>query len=176
MEINKKHLKITILLVIPLIIFFVLFIFILDSASPSNQQNTEEVNAEDLDNLLQDENMDNQTDEALDAEEFVAEDLIEGTGEEVKNGDTVKVNYTGTLLDGTQFDSSLDRGEPFEFTVGQGQVIQGWDEGLLGMKVGGKRKLTIPSSMGYGETGAGESIPPNAGLIFEIELVEIVKE
>ena len=176
MEINKKHLKNTILLITPIIAFFALFILILDSTSPSNPEETaEEVSAEDLDNLLQDENMDNQTSEALDAEEFVVEDLEEGTGDEVKSGDTVKVHYTGTLLDGTKFDSSLDRGEPFEFTGGQGQVIQGWDEGILGMKVGGKRKLTIPSSMGYGETGAGESIPPNAGLVFEIELIEIVE-
>lgn len=106
--------------------------------------------------------------------ELVIEDTLEGTGEEAKTGDTVKVNYKGTLEDGTQFDSSYDRGEPFEFTIGQGNVIQGWEQGVPGMKVGGKRKLVIPPHLAYGESGRG-SIPPNATLTFEVELVEIVK-
>lgn len=98
----------------------------------------------------------------------------EGTGtREVKSGDTISVHYTGTLLDGTKFDSSLDRGEPFEFTIGQGQVIAGWDKGLLGMKVGEKRTLTIPSDMAYGSRGAGNLIPPNAALKFDVELISI---
>ena len=105
--------------------------------------------------------------------ELKIETTEEGSGTlVVKAGDTIAVHYTGTLLDGTKFDSSVDRGIPFEFTVGEGQVIQGWDEGLLGMKVGEKRTLTIPASMGYGARGAG-SIPPNATLVFETELVEI---
>lgn len=98
--------------------------------------------------------------------------LEKGTGDrEVKPGDQIAVHYTGTLIDGTKFDSSLDRGVPFTFTIGQGQVIQGWDQGLLGMKVGEKRELTIPSDLAYGETGSGSIIPPNAVLIFEVELV-----
>jgi len=98
----------------------------------------------------------------------------EGTGEqEVKNGDTISVHYIGKLEDGTKFDSSVDRGEPFEFTIGQGQVIEGWEKGLLGMKVGEKRTLTIPSDMGYGAQGAGGVIPPNATLIFDVELMAI---
>jgi FKBP-type peptidyl-prolyl cis-trans isomerase len=101
------------------------------------------------------------------------EELAEGTGEAVKSGDTVVMHYRGTLEDGTQFDSSYDRGEPFSTQIGVGQVIQGWDEGVPGMKVGGKRKLTIPSSLGYGEQGAPPTIPPNATLIFEVELVGI---
>lgn len=102
--------------------------------------------------------------------------LKQGTGEEVKNGDNIAVHYTGTLENGIQFDSSLDRGKPFVFTLGIGQVIKGWDMGVLGMKVGGKRKLVIPPEFGYGETGTpGGPIPPNATLIFEIEILSINK-
>ncbi|MDY0302309.1 MAG: FKBP-type peptidyl-prolyl cis-trans isomerase [Candidatus Moranbacteria bacterium] len=98
----------------------------------------------------------------------------EGTGDKVtKAGDTISVHYTGKLEDGTKFDSSVDRGTPFDFTIGQGQVIAGWEQGLLDMKVGEKRTLTIPSEMGYGAQGAGGVIPPNATLIFEVELMGI---
>ena len=97
-----------------------------------------------------------------------------GTGDAVKTGDMVTVHYKGMLEDGTVFDESYKRGEPFSFTVGAGQVIQGWEKGLIGMQVGGKRTLTIPSEMGYGASGAGGgAIPPNATLIFEIELLKI---
>lgn len=108
-----------------------------------------------------------------DVTELEIEDLTVGDGAEAKDGDTVSVHYTGWLTDGTKFDSSVDRGEPFEFTLGQGEVIQGWDEGVVGMKVGGKRKLTIPPDMGYGEQGAGGVIPANATLIFEVELLDV---
>jgi len=101
-------------------------------------------------------------------------DLTVGTGEAVKSGDTVSVQYRGTLEDGTVFDESYKRGEAFTFTVGVGQVIQGWDQGLIGMKIGGKRKLIIPYTMGYGEQGMGP-IPPKATLLFEIELEKISK-
>ncbi len=109
----------------------------------------------------------------MDVPELKIEDTVIGTGSAVKSGDTVVINYTGTLLDGTKFDSSYDRNQPFETQIGVGQVIEGWDKGVVGMKVGGKRKLTIPSSMGYGSRGAGSVIPPNAGLVFEVELVGI---
>lgn len=99
------------------------------------------------------------------------EDLKPGTGAEAKSGQQVTVHYTGWLTDGKKFDSSLDRGQPFKFMLGAGQVIQGWDKGVAGMKVGGKRKLTIPPQMGYGERGAGGVIPPNATLVFEVELL-----
>jgi hypothetical protein len=100
-------------------------------------------------------------------------DMKVGAGAEAKTGNTVKVHYTGRLMDGTKFDSSLDRNEPFSFTLGKGEVITGWDEGVVGMKVGGKRKLTIGYKKAYGSMGSPPSIPPKATLVFEIELLEV---
>ncbi len=99
------------------------------------------------------------------------EDLVVGTGASPAPRQNCKVHYTGWLTNGTKFDSSKDRGEPFEFPVGAGRVIRGWDEGVATMKVGGKRKLTIPPDLGYGARGAGSVIPPGATLIFEVELL-----
>ncbi|MEB2312027.1 MAG: FKBP-type peptidyl-prolyl cis-trans isomerase [Sorangiineae bacterium] len=104
---------------------------------------------------------------------LASRDVKVGKGRAAKDGDTVKVHYVGTLLDGTKFDSSRDRDEPFEFKLGAGGVIRGWDEGVVGMKIGGVRKLTIPPSLAYGERGAPPKIPPNATLEFEIELISI---
>ncbi len=101
------------------------------------------------------------------------EDLIEGDGDTPNPGQTVVVHYTGTLENGQKFDSSHDRNEPFDYIFGRGMVIQGWEEGLATMKVGGKRRLYIPASLGYGEHGAGKLIPANANLIFDVELLEI---
>jgi len=102
---------------------------------------------------------------------LIIEELKVGTGAEAAAGQYVSVHYTGWLTDGSKFDSSKDRGDPFEFPLGAGHVIRGWDEGVQGMKVGGSRKLTIPSDLGYGARGAGGVIPPNATLVFEVELL-----
>jgi FKBP-type peptidyl-prolyl cis-trans isomerase FkpA len=102
------------------------------------------------------------------------QDLVVGTGTQAASGQRVQVHYTGWLTDGKKFDSSLDRGKPFEFKLGAGQVIRGWDQGVQGMKVGGKRKLTIPPDLGYGAKGVGGGlIPPNATLVFEVELLKV---
>lgn len=104
---------------------------------------------------------------------LIIEDIELGTGKEAQKGKSISVHYTGYLTDGTKFDSSLNRGEPITIVLGVGQVIRGWDEGFDGMKEGGKRKLTIPPEMGYGEHGAGGVIPGNATLIFEVQLVQV---
>lgn len=107
--------------------------------------------------------------------DLIIEDVVKGTGEEAKVGKLVTVHYSGFLTNGTLFDSSIPRKSPFSFRLGAGDVIQGWDRGVAGMKVGGKRKLTIPSKLGYGSRGAGNVIPPNATLVFDVELLKVEK-
>lgn len=104
---------------------------------------------------------------------LIIEDLSEGAGDAARAGQTVSVHYTGWLTDGSKFDSSRDRNEPFSFPLGARRVIAGWDEGVQGMKIGGKRKLTIPAELGYGKRGAGGVIPPDATLVFEVELLDV---
>ncbi len=107
------------------------------------------------------------------AAQLKVEDIDPGFGDAARAGKTVTVHYTGWLEDGTRFDSSYDRGEPFTFPLGGGRVIRGWDEGVQGMKVGGRRKLIIPPELGYGARGAGRLIPPDATLVFDVELIEV---
>jgi len=101
------------------------------------------------------------------------DEQLEGSGDSAKDGDKVEIHYTGSFPDGKKFDSSLDRNQTFSFKLGAGQVIKGFDMGILGMKVGGKRKITIPSDLGYGSRGAGTVIPPDQDLVFEIELISV---
>ncbi|MGB5963039.1 MAG: FKBP-type peptidyl-prolyl cis-trans isomerase [Coleofasciculaceae cyanobacterium] len=129
-------------------------------------------------NLINDTNLmatnpDQQADVVTTPSGLKYKEITEGTGATPKTGQTVIVHYTGTLEDGTKFDSSRDRNSPFSFKIGQGQVIKGWDEGLSTMKVGGRRELIIPAELGYGARGAGGVIPPNATLIFDVELLRI---
>ncbi|MCY1011572.1 FKBP-type peptidyl-prolyl cis-trans isomerase [Nannocystis pusilla] len=108
------------------------------------------------------------------AEELQIEDIVVGTGETAEPGKQVSVHYTGWLVEGgKKFDSSLDRGRPFNFQLGAGDVIKGWDQGVVGMKVGGKRRLTIPQHLGYGRRGFSDVIPPRADLLFEVELLAV---
>ena len=109
-------------------------------------------------------------------EKLETKDLVVGKGTEAKTGDSVKVHYVGTLPDGKEFDSSKKHNQPFDFELGAGRVIKGWDQGVAGMKIGGKRKLTVPPSLGYGARGFPPVIPPNSTLIFEVELLEVKKK
>ena len=128
------------------------------------------------DRVLQSTTNNTTTKKTMDTNKLIIEDEVVGTGEVAKAGDVVTVHYMGTLIDGTMFDASRNHGDKgFSFTLGTGQVIKGWDVGVAGMKVGGKRKLTIPSDLAYGDRAVGGVIPANATLIFEVELLKVGK-
>ena len=155
--------KITILIIISIVIVLGgYFLF-------QNPRNDKDLKAELKEGLSQEQK---ETPNTYEIQGMKVEILKEGTGAEAKNGDTVSVHYSGVFENGTKFDSSVDRGVPFSFALGAGQVIQGWDLGVLGMKIGEKRKLTIPYDLAYGEAGYGP-IPPKATLMFEVELLGI---
>jgi len=155
---NKEVFKIGASIGAVVIILLIIYFFV---AGSQNNANIPQVN-------------NNTTNNTKKMDELKIETLKQGTGTAVtKAGDTISVHYVGTLENGTKFDSSVDRKTPFEFTVGAGQVIKGWDQGLIGMKVGEKRKLTIPSSLAYGDAGVSGVIPAKATLIFEVELLSI---
>jgi len=162
---NKTLVTYLIIACIVVPIFFVLII---------NDKKQEKDETVELDYIEQDKE-ENKDTKNMEDQELKIEVLQEGTGEEAKDGDRVSVHYVGTLENGTKFDSSIDRETPFDFDLGAGQVIKGWDLGVLGMKIGEKRKLTIPSDLAYGDKGIPDVIPPKATLIFEVELLDINK-
>ncbi len=157
---SKKSIGILVAVLVLFVGYFLVF---------NKQTNKEEIK----DSKVTENKMDTNINTSTDSGKLIIEDIKIGEGREVKSGDTVVMHYRGTLVDGTKFDSSYDRNQPFTTQIGVGQVIKGWDQGVPGMKIGGKRKLTVPADLGYGERGAGEVIPPDATLIFEVELLDI---
>ena len=161
--INNKKMENKKLIVVVGILVLIIGVLLLMNNNKDDQSKVKE------DEVIKEDNQSNQ-----ETMELKIEVLQEGIGDVVtKKGDTISVHYTGTLEDGSKFDSSVDRNDPFSFTIGAGQVIQGWEQGTLDMKVGEKRKLTIPAELGYGAAGAPGAIPPNATIMFDIELIGI---
>lgn len=161
MQIVSKKYQITVILssLLSIALLFVISIGIAQTLATETEDTTEETSQA-------------STPPRITESGLTIEDVAVGTGARAVRGSEVTVHYTGTLLDGTKFDSSLDRGEPFTFTLGAGEVIEGWDEGVEDMRVGGRRNLTIPPELGYGDRPAG-SIPPNSTLVFNIELLGV---
>ena len=164
---NKKGLIIAFIAVVFLLAVFLLNLFYKNPASSNTSFDSTQLNSLDSSSAAQIDSSPSASSQGLQ----ITDEKV-GTGREVKSGDTVVINYTGTLTDGTKFDSSYDRNEPFTTQIGVGQVIKGWDLGVVGMKVGGKRKLVIPPDLAYGNQQVG-TIPPNSTLTFEVELIQI---
>ncbi len=163
----KKCLIWTIVGVVVVVLIVAICLFVCKKSSTSSNEltTTSEEQPDEVSDLEKDV-------QGVEMSDLIVEDLVQGNGTEAVDGKMVTVHYTGTLTDGTKFDSSVDRGTPFNFQLGIGQVIKGWDQGVKGMKVGGKRKLTIPPSLGYGPRAIGP-IPANSTLIFEVELLDV---
>lgn len=160
-------------ILIAIVVISVAGIFVANRISKTRDQKTENISPAPTVELTKQVTISPTTKPMADIKELKIEDLVTGTGVAVKSGDTITMHYSGSLLDGTKFDNSYDRGKPFETQIGVGRVIKGWDEGVIGMKVGGKRRLTIPSELAYGQRGIPGAIPPNSPLIFELELISI---
>lgn len=167
---NKKYLVVTIILIILLI---ALGIYAITTKEPKSQALQTATPSATIEASMAPTATSSASPISMQTDKLIIQDEVVGTGAEAVIGKKITVNYAGTLTDGTKFDSSYDRGTPFSFTLGAGEVIQGWDQGFAGMKVGGKRKLTIPSSLGYGPNGIPGAIPGGATLIFEVELLKV---
>ncbi len=173
---NPQRVMIWVIIVIFFLTSFATTAFVvLDLVQNKDKKNTtSQQQTADIQKQLQDQLKQQQTKPDAKGAKVESTDNVAGTGAEAVAGKKVKVHYTGTLKsDGSKFDSSVDRGEPFEFNLGGGQVIKGWDEGVVGMKVGGKRKLVIPAALAYGEQSPSPKIPANSDLVFEIELLGV---
>jgi FKBP-type peptidyl-prolyl cis-trans isomerase len=169
---KKEWIAVVIALVIIIIFFGAKFINKSVKTLTTNQSTNVDINTITTNNNNMDQNTQN-AGNAANTNGLIIRDSVLGTGAEAKVGNLVSVQYTGKLADGKVFDSSIPRGQPIEFTLGAGQVIKGWDQGILGMKVGGKRTLTIPANLGYGANGYPPVIPANATLYFDVELVSV---
>lgn len=168
----NKNIVITVIIIIVIVLVGGIYLMFNKNQSTGNNQNNS-TQQETQNSMTNQEQNSNNNPSSFDIQGMKVEVLQQGSGNGAKSGDTVTVNYVGTLQNGTKFDSSIDRGTPFSFKLGENSVIQGWELGILGMKAGEKRKLTIPPQLGYGSQAVGNVIPANSTLIFEVTMIKI---